>query len=458
MPHYRFENNLTCEPSDPGWPDILRNAYAGKIRPLCLCKAAEPPAMYIAATKTGHTLKRMPNTGPQHGPQCDHYEAPPEVSGLGQVAGSAIREDPDSGVTTIAVDFALSKGAPRAPADSDAVEHSSVRADGKKLTLRGTLHYLLDQAHLTRWVPAMAGKRSWNVVRRELISAAADTVAKGQALNELLFIPEEVYRESERAAANERRAAKLARMNGSPGSRMILIGELVNIVDGRYGERMLQLKNLPDIVSTSEDLCQRLRKHFGAQLAMDRAKAVDGAHLLLIGTISQPLQGLYNLEEASLLNVNAGYLPFETMNEYALLEALVGRRFTKTLRYNLSSKIPVAFAILHDTPRPTALYVVPPGSADEYSQAVSALAASVSSRLDSWIWGARDATMPALPAPGYPQLPSNASPSTPPLTTASRPTSDDAIDDLAHANALAQEAASDSAFGTADFDVEDLQR
>jgi hypothetical protein len=397
MLRYRFANYLECGAGDERWASALARAYAERIRPACLCRPSDPPAMYIAATKTGHVIKRMPNTGPQHDPRCEHYEAPAELSGLGQVVGSAIREDPDRDTTTLAFDFALTKGTRRAPADTEAVEHDSVRADGKKLTLRATLHYLLDQARLTRWVPQMEGKRSWAVVRRELIAAAANKVAKGQDLNDLLFIPEP-FRLEDKDAIAARRAAKLARLNAASASRMLLVGELKDVESARFGHHLI-VKHLPDFrLRVSDDLQKRLLKHFKYQIAMDNElRALAGAHLLVIGTFSQPMQGIYDLEEACLVNVTSSFLPFESMQEAQLLQALVGRRFTKALRYNLPSQAPMATAILHDSERPTALYLVAPGAPEAVAQAITDLAAS--SPLEGWIWNGRQAVMPALPAP-----------------------------------------------------------
>src|SRR3546814_10419832 len=56
-------------------------------------------------------------------------------------------------------------------------ESDSVRTDGAKLTLRGTLHYLWEQAGFNRWAPAMSGKRSWGVIRKYILQAAADKTA-----------------------------------------------------------------------------------------------------------------------------------------------------------------------------------------------------------------------------------------------------------------------------------------
>ena len=63
--------------------------------------------MYIAQLGEHLVLKRMPNSGKAHAPDCDSFEPPPELSGLGQVMGSAIREDPDAGLTTLKLDLNL---------------------------------------------------------------------------------------------------------------------------------------------------------------------------------------------------------------------------------------------------------------------------------------------------------------------------------------------------------------
>lgn len=91
MGHYRI-GTQSLGSEDPALQGWLAHAYAGKIRPLCLCRspAAE---MYIAKVSGHFVLKRMPNSGGAHAPSCDAYEPPPELSGLGQLMGSAIQED-----------------------------------------------------------------------------------------------------------------------------------------------------------------------------------------------------------------------------------------------------------------------------------------------------------------------------------------------------------------------------
>ena len=91
----------------------LQQARSAKLRPSCLCQGSGVP-MYIAQLGEHLVLKRMPNSGKVHAPDCDSFEPPPELSGLGQVMGSAIREDPDAGLTTLKLDFSLTKAPGRA--------------------------------------------------------------------------------------------------------------------------------------------------------------------------------------------------------------------------------------------------------------------------------------------------------------------------------------------------------
>ena len=80
----------------------------------------------VARLGEGYIVKRIPGTGSHHAPDCPHYEPPAEFSGLGQVLGSAITEDPATGETTLKLDFPLSKvpgrsTMPPASGDSDSV-------------------------------------------------------------------------------------------------------------------------------------------------------------------------------------------------------------------------------------------------------------------------------------------------------------------------------------------------
>lgn len=381
---------------DPSLPDVLASVHGQKVRPLCMCRRPGIE-MYVAKVDGKHIIKRMPNSGSSHAPACDSYEPPPELSGLGQVMGSAIQEDPDEGTTALKFNFSLSKGASRsAPAPSDK-ESDSVKTDGNKLTLRGTLHYLWEEAGFNRWAPTMAGKRSWYVIRKYLMEAASDKTAKGASLADILYVPESFSTEKKHEITQRRMARMMRIAAPEKGARrlMLAIGEVKEVSPSRYGHKIV-LKHLPDFhFMMNDDIHKRLHKRFETELAL--WDALEGSHLMMIATFSIGATGVASLEEAALMSVTENWIPFESTFEKMVLDTLSqqGRRFVKGMRYNLPSTRPLATAVLSDTePEPTALYVLPPGASDEYEAATNALIEE--SKLASWVWKSAE-QMPDLP-------------------------------------------------------------
>ena len=96
------------ETASHGFAEAIADAHAAHQRPRCMC-LVDGVEMYVARLGDGFIVKRMPNTGSHHAPDCPSYEPPAESSGLGQVLGSAITEDPATGETTLKLDFSMSK-------------------------------------------------------------------------------------------------------------------------------------------------------------------------------------------------------------------------------------------------------------------------------------------------------------------------------------------------------------
>lgn len=396
MPVYYFDG-VAESPSNVHWPQILERAYQSGSRPVCGCIPANTRAtLYIAKYDTGYYLKRMPLSAAHHAPHCEHYEPPMQLSGLGHVHGSAIKEDGQSDITALALDFALTKGPARGPVVQEDTDHESVRADGIKLTLRGTLHYLYDKAALSQWYPAMAGKRSWFIVRRELMLAAANSKAKGAVLNDLLFIPETFSLAHAQDIAN-RRVKQLARLGADPKNKMLVIGE-VKSIDASHNGFRVTFKHLPsESFRLSVELHKRLQKVFAVPLAM--WKELEDTHLLLIGVFTKLTSGIYDLESACLMNVNQHWIPFDSQYSYQLVTALhkAARPFRKSLRYNLKPSIPLATASLLDTGTyPTALYTHASAERDAYVADAAALLAA--NKVPAWFWQTDIEAMPPLPS------------------------------------------------------------
>lgn len=396
MSTYRIEDELVAA-GDPKLNDALATVYATKVRPLCMCRK-DGIGMYVAKIAGHFVLKRMPNTGGDHTASCDSYEPPPELSGLGQVMGSAIQENTDDGMTTLKLNFSLSKVAGRAAPAPSGTEKDSVKTDGNKLTLRGTLHYLWEEAGFNRWAPSMLGKRNWFVIRKFLLQAAENKMAKGAGLAELLYIPES-YSVDKKEEIAQRRLARLLKASApEKGARrlILMIGEVKEISQSRYGFK-IKYKQVPDCdFMMNEDIHKRLTKRFETELGL--WDAVEIAHLVAISTVSVGNTGVPSIEEVALMVVSDNWIPFENTSDMMLLDAMVSgsRRFQKGLRYNLGTTSPLACAVLSDTaPEPTGMYILPFGSSEDFHGALQGLMEQ--SRLPTWLWNAGQADMPSLP-------------------------------------------------------------
>jgi hypothetical protein len=389
--------------------------------------------MYVAKIAGSFYLKRMPGSGSQHDPSCDSYEPPPELSGLGQVLGSAIREDVETGSVALRLDFALTKTGSRAPPAPSGAEPGSVQTDGKKLSLQALLHYLMDQARFNRWVPAMLGKRSWSVVSKHLRQAALNKYSKGSPLDGLLFIPEPFVAEHKAQIAARRAAIlrPLSKPSGAGRKLMILVAEVKSIEPARYDFRLV-VKHLPDFpFLLNTDLHKRLSKRYGHELALWNFD--EHGHLLVIATFELAPSGVAVIEQAALMNVNAQWLPYESTAELELLDTLVAhnRIFTKGLRYNLPTSRPLASAVLTDTtPDQFALYVLPADFSHDYVVALTDHLAN--STLRNWFW------QPPNQRPGLPDVDNAASMPTPELEALGSPEDADESTDVPDALSEAQ--------------------
>ncbi len=385
----------------PGFVQAIADAHAAHLRPRCLCRrdaqvlGVEMYVARLAGSAGGFIVKRMPDTGSQHAPDCPSYEPPADCSGLAQVLGSAIREDPATGKTLLRLDFPLTSMAGRCgQPGSTGHEADSVASHGTRLTLRGLLHYLWDQAELTRWHPGFAGKRSWAMVRRHLLQAAERKIVGGEALRERLYIPE-AFTVEEREALNARRLAQWRQATNQPGEPqrlMLLIGELKEIVPARFGHRAV-VKHLPDqAFAVDELLYRRMARRFAAELAL--WGAADDVHLVVMGSFAVGSGGVPALQELCLIPVTRQWLPVEDGYEKQLIDRLVaeGRSFVKGLRYNAPAMSTIASAVLTDCEEGAPmLFVLGHGNNDEAQELRDAEAAP------NWRWHPQVETMPALP-------------------------------------------------------------
>jgi len=377
-----------------GFVDAIAEAHAAHQRPRCMC-LLEGVEMYVARLGDGYIVKRMPDTGSHHAPDCPSYEPPAECSGLGQVLGSAITEDPTTGETTLKLDFSMSKIAGRTALPTAGADGDSVASSGTKLSLRGLLHYLWDQAELTRWQPGFAGRRTWSTVRKHLLQAAENKIARGDSLRTRLYIPE-AFSVDQRDVINARRVAQWSQAIAAPGKPqhlMLLIAEVKEIVPARYGFKAV-VKHVPDqAFALDEQLYRRLGRRFESALAL--WGATDDIHMVMIATFSVAAAGIPTIVELSLMPVTRHWLPVEDGCEKQLIERLVadGRSFVKGLRYNLGAEGALASATLTDCEGSAPLLFVVHADIEENGRYLQMCDPPV----PVWQWSPSREAMPALP-------------------------------------------------------------
>jgi len=393
MATYVF-GSLRLSSEDEGFTEALAAGHADHLRPKCLC-VVHGAEMYVARLGDGFIAKRMPGSGSRHAPGCPSYESPPEASGLGQVLGTAIQEDRATGETTLKLGFSLSKIGGRTTTPAPGSPSDSVASDGSRLSLRGLLHYLWDQAELTRWHPGFAGKRTWGTVRRQLLLAAEHKLARGEALRGRLYIPEP-FAVEQRDALNARRIAQWSQAVAAPGKPqhlMLLIAEVKEIVPARYGHKAV-LKHVPDqAFALDEPLYRRLGRRFDAELAL--WGSADDVHMVVIATFGVSEAGIPAITELSLMPVTPQWLPVEDVFDKQLAEKLVsaGRSFIKGLRYNLGATGMLACATLTDCNDPAPLLFIVPAGAENSGHGLGVCDPAV----PVWLWHPTREAMPPLP-------------------------------------------------------------
>lgn len=397
MRRYRI-NGIEFAEDAPELANALADAFARKLRPLCLCRPDGVP-MYIARFDGQHLTKRMPSSGGSHDSSCSAYQPPHELSGLGPLIGDAIRIDEENGVAALRLDFPLAKTGSRPAPAAETSASDTVKNISKRLSLRALLHYLWQEGELTEWTAAWAGKRGWGRVRASLFDAARRMTVSSGSLSEVLFVPEVFHPEDKIAIASRRATTLTVLVNSGTGKRklMVLVGEVKEFAEARSGRRLV-VKHMPDYPLVIEDgAWKRLEKTFATEFAFWNAD--PALHLVAILTFGLNAAGLAVVEEMALMITTENWIPFETAHERQLLERLarLRRKSVKGLRFNLPPDKPVVSVTLPEQrPDPIAMFIVPADADEAYE---IALAGMIEARpeMRAWIWRVGEGDMPKLP-------------------------------------------------------------
>ncbi len=386
----------------PDFNQAIAKAHAHHMRPRCLCWTETPGVeMYVARLSDGYLIKRMPNTGCLHATDCASYEPPADFSGLGPLVGSAIVENPVTGVTALKLDFPMTKLPGRHVHPAAGGASSSVASQGQKLGLRALLHYLWDQAELTHWKPQFEGRRHWATVRRHLLQAAENKTTHGQPLLASLYIPE-VFTVEQRDAIQARRQRLWTRATpkqGEPQHMLLMVAEVKEIAPARYGHKAI-IKHLPDQAFALDDaLYRHLSKRFDSELTL---WGMDSdLHLLMIATMRLDEAGTPSIVEMSLTLTTSQWLPVEDGWERQLVGALVrqGRSFVKSLRYNSQGdRAEICASLLDCGALPCPLFIDREFSAAT-TNVLNFFGAAPERGDPVWRWNPTFCDVPALPLP-----------------------------------------------------------
>ncbi|KZM75547.1 DUF1173 family protein [Nocardia terpenica] len=370
---------------------MLAAAHATGTRPRCTCQGGDGGDMYIAKVSGRYLIKRMPGTGSTHDPMCTSYALPPEVSGLAHLLGKAVKEQPET--TRITLGFPLTHHRRRVATAAAATEVDDSGGDPTKLTLRGLLHLLWDDAGFTRWTPGMLGKRNWATIRKYLLCAAEDKTTNRTPLVNRLWIPETFNSES-KAEIIARRTAALSHITGNRSHRrlMIAVGEIKRITPTITGAALL-FKHVPDLpLHLANETYTRMVATFDTELSL-RADNPD-THLIGILTFGESDKGTTDVEQIAVMTVTQHWIPVTTPTEKHLVDRLTDdqRRFVKSLRYNQGPDTPMAALTLIDTSPVTACYIIGTDDSDLLRSGIDSLIST--SQLDSWIFDAANETPP----------------------------------------------------------------
>lgn len=306
----------------PSFVQAIARAHAMQQRPRCMCQPGGVET-YVARINGSYVVKRMPETGSQHAASCPHFEPSVGANGFGPLLGTAIREDPATGLTALRVDFSMSRSPPRRAASQTSTHTLPTARSGAKLSLHQLLLYLWQEAGLTRWQPSFAGKRNWGTVRWRLLRAASDKLIGGRPLRDRLYVPEP-FAVERRDEIDRRRAAAWSMARSSDpasGQLLLLIGEMKEIASARCGFRAV-VKHMPDqAFMVDERLHRQITRRLQPALALWNA-AVD-VRMLVIGTFATCTAGVPTVAELALMPTTREWIPISDIDERELVARLV---------------------------------------------------------------------------------------------------------------------------------------
>jgi hypothetical protein len=322
---------------------------------------------------------------------------PAGETGKGELIGTAIIERAPDDID-LKFDFPLERMPGRGVGSAGAGEPAEVTTGGRRMSLRGLLHYLWTEARFNCWTPAMEGKRSWPVLHHHLTAALKGKKSKRQPATDFIYVPEPFTQERKGAIAAARRKAfsKLTPAQANlQYSQMVVVGELKATEQATGSERIV-IKHMPDCPLLMErGAWERFAKLF--KPLFDARATDEKLHLVVACLVYAAQENVFCIDRASMMLTTEHWIPIEGTFEVPLIRALVDQhyRFEKPLRFEAKSAAPFANVVLKDLDKGNfPLDVISAHASEPERQAKERYASE--RRKSPWIWRT-DQPIPALP-------------------------------------------------------------
>ena len=339
------------------WKSVLQRAYqTGAVTCACPGRGEKQLAIKHYDQQDVYGLARFGNSGAQHAHDCRFFSLASGVSGYSK---GVISEDADGGIR-IRLGVGLTKRPAHNNTATEVCPYSILPQSGSRPTqadmkLLGLLHLLWDNAGLNIWWPAMRGKRSLDLINRQLEKVAMTITANRINLDSVLLLPAQDDK-GKWAQQNKERVAQAV----SSRRRLVAIVQLVKYSPVADAEMSSTLKiacfyGFPWPKMTPLIWLEILRRFPRAIAAWKQGHRVIGVALLDL----LPNGKAANVLDLALMPVTKTWIPFDSMYELTIAEKLITetRGFIKPLRYDASEDVVFPDFVLLDMDKNTPLEV-----------------------------------------------------------------------------------------------------
>jgi len=376
--------------------DIAQSLYADakNIRPVCLCKPQGVP-LYLAHYKK-YYLKRMPNTGPEHAPRCPAFEPDPSQSGIGIYSNKAFIEKADGRIS-------IKAAVPILIRNNSGSGNSTVRDPGSSCRLKtefrmkGLMHLLWERAEFNRWLPRMKGRRHYTQVHKYIYEASSMVVLQRNALSTLMYIPEPFNKELIHEIEARRIALfrKLAKSSTGEPRRMLVLGELKNLVSGKEGIG-IHLKHTPHSLQFWCDDQQANRIQRSIDFATPDWPSLNPAVKTIVLLTAARQNSRWIVHDMATMVTTKDFIPVNSLHEATIAEMLVeeGRCFYKPMGYDAKFPNYPSFLITDRGDSPIPLEITQPGKSTDLAAQYLRIAEYKENATRYWNWDIEMCTRP----------------------------------------------------------------